>query len=126
MKKASIALATILLAAGCSGLGSLGDLGGLGDILGSGDSNTASDVRGTVVRVDTSDRRIDLDVAYVNNLRDDRAGSSVYYDSNTEVVYQSRSYRPEDLERGDQISIRGSNVSGRYVADRIEVLRDVS
>lgn len=125
MKKASLALATVLLAA-CGNLGSLGDLGGLGDILGSGSPDTSSDVRGTVVRVDTTDRRIDLDVNMVNNLRDDRAGSSVYYDANTEVVYQNQNYRPEDLERGDQISIRGANVNGRYVADRIDVLRDIS
>lgn len=124
MRKASIALLTLLLA-GCSGLG-LGDLGGLGDILGSGGSTDTSDVRGTVVRVDTSDRRIDLDVAYVNNLRDDRSGSSIWYDSETEVVYQNRSYRPESLERGDEIAIRGSNRSGRFVADRIEVLRDAT
>lgn len=125
MKKASLALATVLLAA-CGNLGSLGDLGDLGDILGSSNPNTSSDVRGTVVRVDTTDRRIDLDVNMVNNLRDDRAGSSVYYDANTDVVYQNRNYRPEDLERGDQVAIRGANVNGRYVADRIEVLRDIS
>lgn len=125
MKKASLALATVLLAA-CGNLGSLGDLGGLGDILGSSNPNTSSDVRGTVVRVDTTDRRIDLDVNMVNNLRDDRAGSSVYYDANTDVVYQNRNYRPEDLERGDQVAIRGANVNGRYVADRIDVLRDIS
>jgi hypothetical protein len=42
------------------------------------------------------------------------------------VVFEGRDYRVEDLERGDQISVRGSNNDGRYVAETIEVLRDVS
>jgi hypothetical protein len=124
VRKLSIAIFTILLA-GCAGLG-LGDLGGLGDILGSSGGDDASDVRGTVLLVDSGNRRIDLDVSYINNLRDDRRGSSIYYDSQTVVEFQGRTYRPEDLERGDEISVRGSNRDGRFVADRITVVRDVS
>ncbi len=117
------ALATFL--AGCGSGGGLGDIG-LGDILGSSTENDNSDVRGTVVHVDTRDQRIDLDVDMVNNLRDDRRGSTIYYDSNTVVEYQGNQYRVEDLERGDEIEIRGSNRSGRFVAERIRVTRDVS
>lgn len=116
----------LVLAAACSGLGGLGDLGGtIGDILGSSGTNDESDVRGTVVSVSTSDRRIDLDVTYVNNLRDNQRGS-IYYDSNTVVEFQNRQYRPEDLERGDEISVVGVNNNGRFVAERITVLRDVT
>lgn len=122
-----LALAGLLVfAAACSGLGGLGDLGGtIGDILGSSGSNDESDVRGTVVSVSQSDRRIDLDVTYVNNLRDNQRGS-IYYDANTVVEFENRQYRPEDLERGDEISVQGSNENGRFVADRISVLRDVT
>lgn len=113
----------LLMAAAC---GSLGDLGGLGDILGSTGQDDQSDIRGYVTRVDTSARRIDLDVNTVNNLREDRAGSSIYYDQNTVVEYRGQQYSPENLERGDQISVTGVNNGGRYVARRITVLRDVS
>ncbi len=121
-----LALAGLLVLATACGSSGLGDLGGtIGDILGSSGSTDRSDVRGTVVSVNTSDRRIDLDVTYVNNLRDNQRGS-IYYDANTVVEFQNRQYRPEDLERGDEISVQGTNENGRFVADRITVLRDVT
>lgn len=124
MKRLALGLLVISLAA-CGG-GLLPDLGDLGDILGSEDASDESDVRGTVTRVDTSDRRIDLDVSYINNLRDQRNGSTIYYDNQTVVEFQGETYRPEDLERGDEISVQGANVNGRFVADEITVLRDVT
>lgn len=115
-------LATAFVLVGCgSGIG----IPDLGDILGSSSPDDRSDVRGYVQRVDTSNQRIDLDVDRVNNLRESRPGSTIYYDRNTVVEYQNQQYRPEDLERGDYIGIEGSNVSGRYVASRIVVLENV-
>ena len=102
------------------------DLGSLGDILGSTGASDRSDIRGTVQQVDTSNRVIILDVNTVNQLRDSRPGSSIYYDNETTVVFQNQAYRPEDLERGDQVSVQGSNQNGRFYATRIEVLRDAS
>lgn len=125
MKRKFIYLLGALLLAACSSA-DLGSLGGLGDILGSRDESNPSAIRGTVVGVDSSARRIDLDVAYVNNLRDDRKGSSIYYDSDTVVEFGGRTYAPTSLERGDEIEARGANTSGRYVADKITVLRDIS
>lgn len=123
MRRAAFVLAAVLLATGCgSGSDILGDLGG---ILGSPSAETTSDVRGTVSSVDTSAQRIILDVAYVNNLRNTQSGQSIYWDGNTRVEYNGQTYRPEDLERGDQISITGSNENGRYVADVITVTRNV-
>lgn len=124
MRTILIAMTTVFAVA-CGG-GLLPDLGGLEDILGSGSPNQTSDVRGTVVSVDTSRREIHLDVSWVNNLRDERRGSVIHYDSDTVVEYGGRTYSPADLERGDEISVVGRNVSGRYVASRITVLRDVS
>lgn len=124
MRKLALA-ALIVLTASCGSLG-LGDLGGtIGDILGSSGTDDQSDVRGTVVTVSTSDHRIDLDVTYVNNLRDNQRGS-IYYDSDTVVEFEGKTYRPEDLERGDEISVEGINSNGRFVAQRIKVLRDVT
>ena len=61
----------------------------------------------------------------MNNLRTSQSGQSVYYTSNTRVLYNNQTYSPTDLERGDQVSITGSNNSGRYVADTITVTRNV-
>ena len=123
----STALAALLLAScGSMGNGGLGDIGSI--ILGSPSSTQSSDVQGYVDNVDTRNQSISLDVSYVNNLRptSDSQRGTIYYDSRTRVVYQGREYRVTDLERGDQISVKGHNDNGRYVADTIEVLRSVS
>src|SRR5438105_11057968 len=122
MRKISL-VAVVLLLAAC-GSGGLGDLG---TILGSPSSTQSSDVQATVNFVDTQAQRIDVNVNTVNNLRNTQSSTqSIYYDSHTQVVYQgSSNYRPEDLERGDQIIVRGANNSGRYVADTITVTRNV-
>jgi hypothetical protein len=123
MRRAMLILTVTLLTAACGST----DLGGaLGDILGSTSSTQASDVRGTVDSVDTSGQRIALDAQYVNNLRDNRTNQWVYYDSQTRVVFEGRDYNVADLERGDEISIRGVNDGGRYVAQTIEVVRDAT
>lgn len=115
-------LATGLLAAtACETLGGLD----LEDILGSTGPGDSSDIEGTVTRVDTRDRRIDLDVHQVNNLRESHPDSSIFYDAETVVLYRGDRYEPEDLEPGDVIAAEGANVGGRYVADEIEVVRNV-
>jgi hypothetical protein len=120
MRKLSL-LAALLLLAACGSVG----LGDLGDILGSPSPSKSSDLQATVNSVDTRDQRIDVNVTYVNNLRDSRNGQSIYYDNRTRVVYRGRDFRPEDLERGDEISVRGYNSSGRYIAETITVTRSV-
>jgi hypothetical protein len=64
-------------------------------------------------------------VAYVNNLRNTQSGQSIYWTDQTRVEYQGQTYRPEDLERGDQIAVRGYNNNGQYVAEVITVTRNV-
>ena len=124
MRRLSIAAVMTLFLVAC-GSGGGGILGGLGDILGSGGSDQPSDVRGTVTSVDTSAQRINLDVQYVNNLRDNRSNQTVYYDSNTRVEFNGNTYNVTDLERGDEVTIRGTNNSGRYVASVVTVTRNV-
>jgi len=109
------------------GNGGYGDIGDI--ILGSPSTTQSSDVQGYVSTVDTRNQRIDLDVQYINNLRQSGGSNqrgTIYYDSRTRVIYQGKDYRPEDLERGDQISVKGYNDNGRYLAETIEVLRSVS
>ena len=125
MRIATLALTALLLGA-CGSSGGRGDLGSI--ILGSPSQSEPSDVRGAVSYVDTSARRIDLDVTYVNNLRNtgNSQRGSIYYDNNTRVVYQGQTYNVSDLERGDEIEVRGVNDNGRYLAQTITVVRDVS
>ena len=121
----SAILATLMLAS----CGSMGNGGSLGDIiLGSPSTTQSSDVQGYVSSVDTRNQLINLDVQYVNNLRQSGGTNqrgTIYYDSRTRVLYNNREYNVTDLERGDQISVRGFNDNGRYVAEQIDVLRDV-
>ena len=122
MRRLSLAVCATLLVAAC---GSIGDLGDLGGILGSPSTTQPSDVRGTVNTIDTNAMRIDMNVAYVNNLRNTQNNQSIYWNSNTRVEFQGQTYRPEDLERGDEISVTGVNDNGRYVASVITVTRNV-
>jgi hypothetical protein len=124
MRTATLVLAALLVAS-CG----TGGLGSIGDILGSPSSTQSSDVKGTVASVDTGNQRIDLDVMYINNLRQTGGSNqrgSIYYDTNTRVVYNGRDYQVADLERGDEIEVVGVNNSGRYVAQTINVVRDVN
>lgn len=129
MRRAAFVLSALLLTAACGstdggGLGSIGDI-----ILGSPSTQQSSDVRGVVSYIDTRNQSIDLDVSYINNLRNtdsNQQRGTIYYDNRTRVVYGGRDYNVGDLERGDEISVRGSNNNGRYLAETIEVTRDVS
>jgi hypothetical protein len=128
MRRATFILAALLITAACGSMGD-GGLGSIGDIiLGSPSSTQSSDVKGTVDAIDTNARRIDLNVSYINNLRDNNNGQrgSIYYDNNTRVTYNGQSYGVTDLERGDEIEVQGVADNGRYIAQQIVVVRDVS
>ncbi|MCI0634321.1 MAG: hypothetical protein L0206_10465, partial [Actinobacteria bacterium] len=126
--KLFIALAGALLIAGCSST--------LGDILGGGRSDPypqgdIGEVRATVDQVDTRNRIIYVEdaQAYRRDLRNSsgREDLAIYYDERTVVEYDGRSYRPQDLEPGDQIVAQVDETGGnRLFAERIEVVYDVS
>ena len=76
--------------------------------------NHPSEVTGTVKSIDAGSGLIHLDDSYV------------YFDKHTRVVYHNtRSYRPTDLERGDEVRISGFRDGSRFVADTITVTRNV-
>lgn len=123
MRRVLITAAAALLLAACGSTGNLGDV--LGGILGSPNASTPSSVQGTVNYVDTNSQSINVNVSTVNNLNTSANGQTIYYDSHTQVVYQGQTYRPADLERGDQVSVQGHNNNGQYLADTITVTRNV-
>jgi hypothetical protein len=119
MRRATIVAATALFLAACSSSGGSG-------VPGTPDPGTASTVRATVNYVDTNARRIDVNLHDVNQSKTSSRGQSVYYDSHTEVLYQGQDYRPTDLERGDQIAVKGHNNNGQYLAETITVTRNAT
>lgn len=128
------AFSAICLAALLTGCGS----SGIGDILGGGRDtgsqtdpyrDNVTDVRGTVERVDTVNRRIVVDgEAYRNDLRNSGSGDEIvlYYDDRTTVEYQGQRFQPQDLEAGDRIEVNIAQSGDRLFAEEIEVLYDVT
>ncbi|HEY0140632.1 MAG TPA: hypothetical protein VGF48_07040 [Thermoanaerobaculia bacterium] len=114
---AAASLAVVLLTA-------CGSAGGLGDILGGGSSNQAAEIRGTVDYVDTNNQTIRLtNVSGLTSMLSSGGGNTavVFYETNTPVEYQGKSYRPENLERGDQVAIRVDQSNNRLIAEQIAV-----
>jgi hypothetical protein len=50
---------------------------------------------------------------------------AIYYDDRTVVEREGRTYRPQDLERGDQIRAEVERTDGGLMVQQIEVLSDV-
>jgi hypothetical protein len=123
---AAASLALILLAACGSS--------GMGDIFGGGSNQQQSnyEIRGTVDSVDMNSRSIYLTnvSGYTSMLSNggSNGGSAVrvYYDDRTPVDYNGQSYRPADLERGDQVAVRVDESGNSLMAQSMTVLRDVS
>jgi predicted RNA-binding protein len=104
---------------------------GIGDILGGGSNSGASnyEIRGTVDSVDANSRSIYLtNVSGYSNMLSNGGGSNVrvYYDERTPVTHQGSTYRPEDLERGDVISVRVDEDGNRLIANTMTVVSDSS
>lgn len=132
-------LVAVILLTGCGTTGILG--GGGNDDRNDRDSTydpyerRVDNVRGTVERVDTRERIIVVDAentGYSSNLRNGSGTGEVVlsYDDRTRVEFQGKTFRPEDLERGDRIVAEiasGSSVSNdRLLANEIQVLYDVT
>lgn len=80
----------------------------------------SADLRGAVTYVDPRTRSIRLDGGSYGG------AVQVVYDTQTSVEYQGRAYRPEDLERGDQVRIQARQAgSNQWLAERIIVERSV-
>jgi len=95
------------------------------------DDDDLSELRGTVVWVD-EDRRLmeleDTSWGFGSNRDNDRDRDDVvqvYYDSGTVVQYDGKQYKPESLERGDEVEIEVRSSGSRYEADEIQVVQNV-
>jgi len=81
-----------------------------------------------VERVDTRDRFIVINAedTYRSNLRNGNGETVVYYDDSTKVQYEGRTFRPEDLERGDRVEVDVDQSGSRLIAQDIQVLSDAT
>jgi len=135
MKLQRISFLTALVAAlVLTGCGS----SGIGDILGGGSSTGSStndpynqninNVRGTVERVNTTERYIVVDSeSTTSNLRNGGDDEMVlYYDDRTTVEFQGRTFTPADLESGDRILADVDSNGSRLMVEEIQVLYDVT
>jgi hypothetical protein len=120
-KTIAAATFTLLLLAAC---GTSGNGGGIGDIFGGGNSNSATyDIRGTVDSVDTNNQ-----VIYLTNVSGYNAGLNtgsnslrIAYDNRTTLNYQGQTYRPDQLERGDEVTVRADQNGNNLIAESMNV-----
>src|SRR4051794_18845064 len=119
-KTLAAATVALLLMAACGTSG-----GGIGDIFGGGNqSNGAYQIRGTVDSVDTRGQSILLTnvSGYNTNLNTGSASSvRVYYDNRTTLNYQGQSYRPDQLERGDEVTVNVNQSGNQLIAETMDV-----
>lgn len=121
--RSAVVVAVGVAVTGCSQMGALGGLGEvLGGVLGpqAGSGQGTGEVQGMVRGVDTQRQIIQIQT------QNGQVGS-VYFDQNTQVVYQNQRYPVTALEQGDQIGMRLQQTqNGQYYTNYIYVTRSVS
>src|SRR3954451_23837893 len=120
-KTLAAATFSLLLLAACGSSGN-----GIGDIFGNGNpnGNSAYQIRGTVDSVDTRGQSILLtDVTGYNTNLNTGSSSSVrvYYDNRTTLNYQGQNYRPDQLERGDEVTVNVNQSGNQLIAETMDV-----
>lgn len=116
------ALSILLLAAGC---GTMGDVLGTGSDTGTGTQTQT--LHGTVDSIDQNSQSILFtNVTDYGSTVGNARSVRVYFDNRTTVDYQGKSYRPTDLERGDQIDVRYTQSGNNILAQSMTVTYDVA
>jgi hypothetical protein len=105
------AVSTLLVLAGCSSAGGLGNV--LGSVLG-GAGQGANQVSGYVQGVDTRSQVIALQSSSGQSV-------NILFDNQTRVVYNNQSYPVTSLDRGDQVTARIQSTNNGYYTDLVQV-----
>ena len=114
------AAATLVLFAGCSNMGSIGNI--LGSVLGGmgGQQQQQQQIEAEVQQIDANSGRL-----YVRT-RDGQNGT-IRVDNNTMVVFNNQRYPVTSLERGDVVRIQLQQTQNNELyASRIDVLRSAN
>src|SRR4051794_37762012 len=119
-KTLAAATVALLLMAACGTSGN-----SIGDIFGGGNQNAgAYQIRGTVDSVDTRGQSVLLTnvTGYNTNLNTGSSSSvRVYYDNRTTLNFQGQSYRPDQLERGDEVTVNVNQSGNQLIAETMDV-----
>ena len=117
IQRLSAAAAIVAFAGACAG-NSLGNV--LGSVLGGGSQNAQSgQLSGTIRSVDTRSPQIAIQQSNGQTV-------PVYYDNQTQVVFQNQSYPPTSLENGDRVTARIQANGNNYYTDYVQVDQSVS
>ena len=107
--------ALVILATGACAGGQLGNV--LGSVLGGGANN--NQLSGTIRGVDTRSQQISIQTSNGQTV-------PVYYDNQTQVVYQNQNYPATALEYGDMVTARIQQNGNNYYTDYIQVDQSVN
>jgi hypothetical protein len=99
----------------CAG-NSLGNV--LGSVLGGGSQQQSGQLTGTIRGVDTRSQQIAIQ-------QSDGQTVPVYYDNQTQVVFQNQKYSPTALENGDRVTARIQANGNNYYTDYVQVDQSV-
>jgi len=111
----SAAAALVILGTGACAGNQLGNV--LGSVLGGGAGG--NQLSGTIRGVDTRAQQISIQTSQGQTV-------PVYYDNQTQVVYQNQNYSPTALEYGDMVTARIQQNGNNYYTDYIQVDQSVS
>ncbi len=95
--------------------GNLGNV--LGGVLGGGGAQS-NQLSGTIRSVDTRSQQLAIQQSNGQTV-------PVYYDNQTQVVYQNQSYSPTALETGDRVTARIQANGNNYYTDYVQVDQSV-
>ena len=112
------AAAVIVASVGACAGNSLGNI--LGSVMGGGSqSGQSRQLSGTIRGVDTRSQQIAIQQSNGQTV-------PVYYDNQTQVVYQNQNYPPTSLENGDRVTARIQANGNNYYTDYVQVDQSVS
>lgn len=114
MKQVAAATLMAVTAGACAG-NQLGNI--LGGVLGGGAQS--SQLSGTIRGVDTRAQQIAIQQSNGQTV-------PVYYDNQTQVVYQNQNYSPTALENGDRVTARIQANGSQYYTDYVQVDQSVN
>ena len=114
--RAGAAALMLIAASACAG-NQLGNI--LGGVLGGGTGGQSGQLSGTIRGVDTRSQQIAIQASNGETV-------PVYYDNQTQVVYQNQNYSPTALENGDRVTARIQANGNNYYTDYVQVDQSVS
>lgn len=106
------AAAALMIASVGACAGQLGNV--LGGVLGGSNGSQSGQLSGTIRSVDSRSQQIAIQQSNGQTV-------PVYYDNQTQVVYQNQNYSPTALESGDRVTARVQANGNNYYTDYVQV-----